>query len=137
MNDTKTCSLCKESKPRDQYYKRADSDKLRASCKDCYNLKQREVTYRSLGITVDDYKAMLKEQGGRCAICRTSNPNGLRKGQKKVFSVDHCHTTGAVRGLLCSSCNTGLGCLGDDLYGILSALTYLHKTEGMMNERTD
>lgn len=53
------------------------------------------------GITPDDWNQLMNVQGGRCAICR--NPP-----KKKRLSVDHDHTTGAVRGLLCSRCNDEL-----------------------------
>ena len=56
----------------------------------------------SYGISAADFDAMLARQDGRCAICRTKRPKGLRR----VFQVDHCHKTGRVRGALCQRCNT-------------------------------
>lgn len=56
------------------------------------------------GITLADYDAMLKAQGGGCAIC--AKPPGKRR-----LAVDHDHKTGRIRGLLCSGCNTTLGWL--------------------------
>lgn len=62
------------------------------------------------GITQGDYLAMLEAQGGGCAVCETDDPGtGLRH-----FHIDHCHTTGRVRGLLCSLCNRALGMLAED-----------------------
>ena len=58
------------------------------------------------GITHDDYLAMLAKQGGKCAICGTNN---LSKYKVKYFDVDHNHTTGQVRGLLCRDCNVTTG----------------------------
>lgn len=57
--------------------------------------------FKSYGITLDDYDAMLLAQGGVCAIC--AGPGG-----KYGLHVDHCHTTGKVRGLLCTKCNGAL-----------------------------
>ena len=58
---------------------------------------------------VEDYKRILSEQGGRCAVCGTDKPGGHGS-----FHVDHDHETSAVRGLLCGKCNMGLGLLGDN-----------------------
>jgi len=56
------------------------------------------------GITATQYDAMLREQDGRCFICR-----GVQDGYKKRLSVDHDHSTGRVRKLLCNGCNQALG----------------------------
>lgn len=56
------------------------------------------------GIETTDYEKLLLKQDGRCAICGL-----LANMQKNPLSVDHCHNTGKIRGLLCTSCNTFLG----------------------------
>lgn len=62
------------------------------------------------GITPEQYCAIYEFQGGCCYICRRAKGTGPKK-----LSVDHCHTTGYVRGLLCSPCNRDvLGHLRDD-----------------------
>lgn len=74
------------------------------------------------GITLDDYNQLLKLQGGKCAICGiTSNKN--KRNHK--FHVDHCHTTEAVRGLLCNNCNVSLGGFRDDTVLLQAAIKYL------------
>lgn len=79
-----------------------------------YHLKH---TY---GITLVDYNKMLDAQGNGCAICgKTPKENGKR------LDVDHDHKTGQVRGLLCTQCNMGLGCLGDSLLQLQAAVSYL------------
>ena len=50
--------------------------------------------------------------------------------KKKEPKIDHCHTTGVVRGVLCSSCNTGLGLLGDNKESLIKALHYLEPKSG-------
>lgn len=65
---------------------------------------------------------MLAEQNGGCRICGTSNKRG------KPLAVDHCHTTGKVRGLLCTSHNTALGKFKDDPGLLASAITYLARS---------
>lgn len=74
---------------------------------------------RYYGISIERYNAMLQQQNGLCAICR--NPPELY--QKLV--VDHNHTTGHVRGLLCSACNQGLGLFKDNQEYLLNAAKYL------------
>lgn len=81
-------------------------------------IQRRAVLKRVYGITDAEYDAMLESQGGRCAICCRS-----RRGRR--LAVDHCHATGAVRGLLCSSCNQTLGKMGDDPERLRAAAAYL------------
>jgi len=56
-------------------------------------------------------------------------------GGDSRLAVDHCHTTGALRGVLCQPCNLGIGQLGDDLTGVLRAVAYLTKV-GVVTEDT-
>lgn len=77
------------------------------------------------GITEADYDAMLEAQGGACAIC-DGPPRGSGK-RGGFFHIDHCHNSGAIRGLLCGPCNSAIGLLGDDEERILRALDYLRK----------
>lgn len=68
-----------------------------------------------------DVERMLKEQDGRCAICRgLIGPEWYGN-----LHVDHNHTTGKVRGLLCSACNTGLGLFKDSVRRLAQAIVYL------------
>lgn len=76
---------------------------------------------RKYGVTLADYQAMLESQGGNCAICHSPEAEQF----KGVFHVDHCHTTGAVRGLLCRGCNHMLGVVGDAPEKLLRAIKYL------------
>lgn len=71
------------------------------------------------GITPTEYKQMLEGQDGVCAICFNGNRSG------KLLAVDHDHITGAIRGLLCSACNAGVGMFKDDERLMLSAVRYL------------
>lgn len=74
------------------------------------------------GMTLGDYKALLEAQGGKCAICGTTNP-----GKGTRLHVDHDHTSGRVRGLLCNNCNRGIGLLQDSAEVLEHALEYLKK----------
>lgn len=73
---------------------------------------------RNFGITPIQYDDMWNLQQGLCAICHKA-PDSCR------LSVDHCHVTGKIRGLLCRRCNGALGCLGDDTDLFKAAITYL------------
>lgn len=71
------------------------------------------------GMTPREFDALLEQQGGRCAICRTDSPTA------KGWAVDHCHIGGQVRGILCSPCNIGLGHFKDDISRLQAAVSYL------------
>lgn len=78
------------------------------------------------GITPEQLTALKISQGWRCAICRRRfPPDGV---DTKQVHVDHCHESGAVRGILCSRCNSGLGKLGDSIEGLERALEYLKRS---------
>jgi hypothetical protein len=74
---------------------------------------------RAYGISKDQYEAMLARQAGVCAMCK--------KPPAEPLLVDHCHATGRVRGLLCRTCNTGLGFFGDDHRLMTAVADYLKK----------
>lgn len=80
---------------------------------------QRNVKVRRYGITPEEYRDMVVGQAGRCLICLRVPENDL--------SIDHDHETGVVRGLLCQSCNLGIGRLGDDPIRVRRALGYLER----------
>lgn len=82
----------------------------------------REQGLKRYGLTIDDYENMAAQQGDACAICGR-NPGKLR------LAVDHCHTTGKVRGLLCADCNTFLGRLEKYMPLLSKCFDYL----GVMN----
>lgn len=81
------------------------------------------------GLRAGEYDELLAQQGGGCAICgRAKSVNGRR------LSVDHCHATGRVRGLLCSGCNSGLGFFQDDARLLLVAACYLDDMTTLLHE---
>jgi hypothetical protein len=81
---------------------------------------------RQYGITPEDYDEMLAAQGGVCAICgQTEWFIDPRKGTPRCLSVDHCHATGKVRGLLCGRCNRSIGHFEDNPEIIARAAAYL------------
>lgn len=72
------------------------------------------------GISLEQYQELLDAQDGVCAICKLPP-----QGQRKFLAVDHDHETGEIRGLLCTTCNVGLGALRDSTELVRSALAYL------------
>ncbi len=75
---------------------------------------------RTFGITLEQYHRLLAAQGNCCAICKVE-----AKQCKRILSVDHCHKTGGIRGLLCGNCNHVLGFARDSTEILASAIGYL------------
>lgn len=78
---------------------------------------------QSTFLSPEDYEALLQHQGGVCAICG-------RKPKERLV-IDHSHSSGLVRGLLCNRCNLGLGLFEDDQKRLLAAIQYL-KTQKLL-----
>lgn len=81
------------------------------------------------GITPDQYAEMLRSQKGVCAICEQPETRILR-GVVQILCIDHDHTTGNVRALLCNACNVGIGHLRDDPGLVAKAAAYLRRHRG-------
>lgn len=77
------------------------------------------------GLSIPEYKRLVEAQGGVCAICRRPETATTKAGTPKPLSVDHDHDTGEVRGLLCSTCNVGIGMFKDDPSLLRLAAAYL------------
>jgi len=96
---------------------------FQTTCKECDNSARRR---RKYGIVPEALCALIKQQNSQCAICGTA--------LTKEFHIDHSHVTNAVRGLLCGSCNLGIGIFKDTPAILRSAATYL---EQYSKEKTD
>lgn len=148
MNIYNTCNTCNQSLPMQCFTLR--QGRPLSSCKQCTkqraadNRIEREFMYlsngelpqkmkrlkkhspnthleRSYGITLEEKVSMLDSQKGYCAICGTQ----LDRSQPSTFVVDHCHTTGNLRGILCNPCNLLLGHARDNQQILLNAIQYL------------
>jgi hypothetical protein len=124
---SKVCTKCEVEKPLDSFAKRkASEDGLHYYCKECCKkayCPDKQANFqlkRKYGITLAEYDTMLEQQEGCCKVCGTDEPGGQGR-----FHVDHNHTTGKVRGLLCSNCNTGIGKFKDSPTVLLKAAAYL------------
>lgn len=115
----KYCPDCKTVKPRAEWHRATRShDGLGPYCKSCSAERNRRgYLRRTFGLDDASLRAMLDEQGGRCAICRDDAPQ----------HIDHDHATGEIRGVLCSKCNMGLGLFDDDPARLDSAIRYLRR----------
>jgi hypothetical protein len=77
---------------------------------------------REYGITIAEYDRMFMAQGRRCACCKSDKPNGNN------WHIDHNHETNVVRGILCHTCNVGLGHFRDSVVRLKDAIDYLSRT---------
>lgn len=153
----KTCIRCLETKSLDQFYPAKTSrDKLQSTCKKCdlqktaerqkanpeacraktkrWQIKnfalikqKRKLIKDSLmcakyQITQEYRNQLLEKQSGLCAICRV-----VAHTSRKPLHIDHDHVTGKVRGLLCHSCNVGIGFLKENTEILENAKQYLSK----------
>lgn len=89
-------------------------------------MQQRTVVYLGNKLTPEEYNALWEAQGGVCASCGHPERAMLKKRAREL-AVDHCHTTGRIRGLLCGNCNRALGLLYEDPQRIQALLEYTEK----------
>lgn len=98
----------------------------RSVCNDCLPEYTREMNLtRLFGVNHEWYLAKLADQDGACAICGTKDR--MDSSGKKHFGIDHCHTTGAIRGLLCFRCNSALERLDAIPNWCIYATAYIEK----------
>jgi len=144
--ETRVCNKCNIEKPVSEFAKRNSRKRAyQYACKECNrnhrNLHKDEtklymkgyyqdnkercsdrMKFWLYGITPEDYDALYKKQNGCCALC------GRHQSElTKSLCIDHDHKTGKTRGLLCLSCNRGVGYLQDDAELCLAAYNYLRK----------
>lgn len=108
---------------------KASRDKALAQDPNFYKKKD---LVRLYGVTFEWYKATLLKQKNVCAICaKPAEQNTTRRGKVMNLSVDHCHRTGVVRGLLCNNCNRAIGMLDHNRETLKAAQSYLAMYEGL------
>jgi len=151
----KECGRCKQIKSFDCFYKAGGRNKAYTSragyasvCKEC-RLIERKEDYRlnpekykksdrafnlrqSYGLSLKDWDDMFLNQKGCCAIC-----NAHQSDLKSVLCVDHDHSTGKIRQLLCVPCNLTLGYMKDNVERLYSAIDYLNKHNNGLAEKTN
>lgn len=126
--ETKVCKDCSIDKPLSEFYpqKQKHKDKVylryQSYCKPCHyertKVGAREAQLKkNYGIGQAEYEQMFEAQNGVCKICS--------KGDSRKLSIDHNHTTGEVRALLCQNCNVGIGKFQEKVELLEKAIAYL------------
>ena len=121
------CGIIKEINS----FKFKDAKKLyrHSACNNCKDKERRKSPGKKLlrkkqhlrlnyKLDYTTYLQMIKTQNNKCKICN-------QEQQGKSLAVDHCHTTGKVRGLLCANCNTAIGLLKEDITIFNKAIEFL------------
>lgn len=144
VNGNKYCFKCESWKPLDNFYFDSARNAHNSPCKSCRiplaskaavgwkkanpkKVKLSEAAGKrksNYGLTQEDFLSMLEAQDNSCAIC--FKPLSITSSDKASKPhVDHCHVSGVVRGLLCLTCNTGIGMLNDSVDLLEAAKQYL------------
>lgn len=112
--------MSKPSKAVQKKYRDAHKDKAKAY-RDAHKLERRSRELRiNYNLTLEGFDAMMEAQNHCCKICgKSPEENGRR------LNVDHNHTTGEIRGLLCNTCNKAIGLLGDSIELLNKTIMYL------------
>ncbi len=131
-----TCAKCGATKPRDEFFKnKSNKTGLHSYCKSCVKEYDKErypngkprararYLENTYNLTLNDWEALFDSQGRVCAIC------GIEPDRPVV---DHCHTSGEVRGILCDTCNRCLGLLKDDASVLIAGAAYLIQHEAVL-----
>ena len=117
---TASCGCMVSERAKERWLKHGRSD--RKHKKQFREYTRETHVKRKYGITIEFYNGMLESQHNRCAIC------GYEFGSAQGDTyVDHCHSTGVVRGLLCRKCNTGIGMFNDNTTNLANAIVYLQQ----------
>jgi hypothetical protein len=128
------CPKCKKTKSLVEFNKDIHTAfKIAIYCREC-NKKRSNLRYvnnkdehrntqlkSDYKITLNEYNEILIKQEYKCAIC-----GNIKNGNRRMC-VDHNHSTGEIRGLLCSRCNLGIGSFCDDVNLLTNAINYLKK----------
>ncbi len=124
----RTCKPCRSKEEIQKYwsspeeYRKKKRGKSKTPARTSWEQRNKEYGYswhlkKTYNLSRDDYNNLLVAQENKCAIC------GAEEQERMV--VDHCHTTGSVRGLLCNSCNCGLGFFQDNIEFMKKAIAYI------------
>ena len=146
VNGLRQCITCKVRKPLTEFYRHSQNpNTTQSNCKICTNnqsIERRKIPgysrrirqrfhIRKYGLTIERFNEIVSLQYGGCAIC------GSTKGGTRYFDerlhIDHDHKTGAVRGLLCNFCNSGIGSFRDNPQLMEKAIIYLNARKDYRN----
>lgn len=148
ITDHQTCVKCEKVKPLSEFAPHPTSRTgINKKCRVCIredaekkdaltrrpNYNKNRHLQMQYGIGYDEYMRMFSLQCGVCAICGKPETRKIR-GVVTKLCVDHDHSTGCIRALLCSRCNAAIGHLNDDVNTATALVEYLKKYKGNDNE---
>lgn len=120
MPTVKTCRECKQNLD-ESAFRLYDKTWRSSICNPCRSRQRYENKLKHVyKINMEHKRRLVEQQQGMCAICSQPTP---------TLCVDHDHSTGVVRGLLCHNCNKGLGLFGDNVRYLTKAIEYLKSVD--------
>lgn len=144
--ETKVCTKCGRELPSTpEYFHRSKIgiNGIRPDCKECSTKRSRDwqennkeraakkikewYIKNKYNLSLEEVQGLFDRQSGLCNICYEPF---IKSSGKVSYHIDHCHTTGKVRGLLCGKCNMALGLLREDIQIFKSAISYLELHNG-------
>jgi len=126
QNGSAACNRCKEQKAISEFPFFAYGD---YRCRSCLRAANHEAQLRRNGSSATLYQSLWDAQEGQCAICGASEGHRSQYDRVCRFALDHNHQTGKPRGLLCNSCNRGLGRFKDSVANLEAAIRYLQREQ--------
>ncbi|TES92002.1 MAG: hypothetical protein E3J87_06400 [Candidatus Cloacimonadota bacterium] len=154
FNNNKVCSKCKKEKSFSGFYNKSSAkDGKNSQCRDCrldyvrnnresilatrrkYNSKdttRRKTNARNHGMTIEEYDNFFAVRNYQCEVCGMTQKESYRLFNVDLC-IDHCHTTGENKGLLCNVCNPAGGMLKDDPDLAFRLWRYLERTRRKEN----
>jgi Recombination endonuclease VII len=140
---TKTCAQCKQEQPLSEFYTNRRDKRLGSYCKTCTkrNSRQRYVGLSDAekllvakkakaskyGMTLTEFDAYVDAHDDFCDICGREEDTKRKAVWTRGLTLDHCHATGKVRGMLCSRCNCAMGHVREDISVLEKMIQYLQR----------
>jgi Recombination endonuclease VII len=155
QTDVHKCPSCGQVKVFSEFSKRSQNKNgIGTYCRDCISIKNKTVwkylrakherrrtesmagsarhdvyLKYQYGAQVGTYAKLFDAQNGKCAICASPSPGGPPDHPHRKFHLDHNHSTGKIRGLLCAKCNVGIGYFRESSSSLAAAAEYLARYE--------
>lgn len=123
------CRKCDKIDTADKFYFKRSNGKVgivESQCRECNSYSSK---MQRFSMTKEEFLALLASQDNKCKICKIDHEEWRSANNGKMFAIDHCHTHGHIRGLLCSWCNKGLGHFKDNTTLLQTAIEYLRHND--------
>lgn len=122
-----------------EYYKRNKDKALARAAVSREKMKKKNPYYQACkkyGVSLETILQQIESQFGACIICSQPETAKDNYGKTRLLCVDHCHTTGEARAMLCTRCNSAVGLIKEDPRVALNLYNYINyfKTEGANGE---